>query len=315
MKTFVIYGINTVAGANIACALGDRAHVVGIASANAPELTGIQILEEEGAEPVRLLADRNPDYVIDASCCGDSPWNPQAELAAEDQCAASLKRADACAELNLPFALLSSDAVLTGPWMFHEEDSSNHCSSVLGQRLLKLESRILETCARSLVVRTHPFGWSPASGQETPGWIEHLLERARAGKPCSELCQPGNATPLLASELAVILERACAEQLTGLYHVAGAERVNRLQFARRLTAFLGINQFRTPLLEGHFSQAERKNFACGEMSLQTRKVRRALCLAMPTLSESLEQLDRQRVNGFLDKLATGNRRGQFSRAA
>lgn len=304
MQTILIFGIQTVAGANIACAWSTKARVVGVADGTPLELTGVEILDGRipGNEPARLLADVRPDLVLDASCCGDSPWNPKTLLATAEQCEQSAQRANACASLEIPFVLLSSDAVLTGPWMFHEEDSAYHCNSVVSQRLLKLETRVLETCPQSLVVRTHPIGWSPINNAKETGWLESLLEQARAGQPCQELCQPGYATPILASQLATLLQQAIASGLTGLYHIAGAERVNRLQFARRLTDILGVRQFRSPLVEGHFSRAERESFACGEMSLQTRKARQELGLSMPTLTESLEILNQQRHNGHLDRL-------------
>ena len=312
MKTVLIYGIDTVAGANLACSLRSQAQLIGAADQQAPELIDCQILTGQAAtaDPRRLLADLRPDYVIDASCCGDSPWNPQAEIGQEDQCQAVRERANACHELGVPFALLSCDAVLTGPWMFHEETATDCCGSILAQRLLQLEQTVQELCPGALIVRTHLFGWNPLQA----GWIETLVERMQVGKICSELNQPGYATPVLASQVAEVVWQALEAGLTGVYHVAGAERVNRVQFARRLAETFQLTRLRMPLSESHFSQAERKNFACGEMSLQTRAIRRALGVAMPTLTESLEELAAQQHNGYTQRLL-GQPRVSLSRAA
>lgn len=313
MKTLLIYGLETVAGGNIATTLRSEFRIVGTALHGTPELHGCQVLSGQAAQtaPHRLMSDANVDYVIDASCCGDSAWNPTADVASDDRCEASIDRAKSAAALNIPFVFLSSDAVLTGPWMFHEEDSTEYSTSVAGQRLKQTEENILAAHAGSLVVRTHPIGWSPCGN----GWLEQLTERLQQGKACPELSRPGYATPLLASELATILSRALTENLTGRFHIAGAERINRVQFARRLKENLNLHTFRMQLTEQHFSKAERQSFGCGESSLQTRGIRRALCVAMPTMSESLQTLADQQNNGYVAQLQGQPAPGSYLRAA
>ncbi|MCG6154458.1 sugar nucleotide-binding protein [Rubinisphaera margarita] len=292
MNTLAIFGVDTVAGANLARSFSADYRVIGICDHNAPELPGCQLISGDGAcsSPGQLLADLQPQRVIDASCVGDSPWNPQASIGSEEQCERSAELAASCKEKNIPYVLLSSDAVLSGPWMFHEEDSECRCSSIISQRLLNLERAVLQN-EQALVVRTHVFGWSQTSGQT--GWVENLLERMQQGQTCADLQKPGHATPIVASELAQILNRAFSESLTGLYHVAGAERVNRIQFARRLAQSFDVSWFGAAASAEHFTEAERKSFGFGETSLQTRMVRRELCVAMPTLTESMQQLREQ----------------------
>lgn len=300
MNTLAIFGVDTVAGANLARSFSADYRVIGICDHNAPELPGCQLIsgDEATAQPTRLLADLQPQRVIDASCVGDSPWNPQASIGSEEQCERSAKLAAACKEQGIPYVLLSSDAVLSGPWMFHEEDSECRCSSIISQRLLTLEQSILQNPS-ALVVRTHVFGWSLSAGQT--GWIETLLERMGQGQTCADLHKPGHATPIVASELAQILNRAFAENLTGLYHIAGAERVNRIQFARRLAQSFDVSWLGSAASGEHFTEAERKSFGFGETSLQTRMVRRELCVAMPTLTESMHQLREQQETAAISR--------------
>lgn len=306
MKTLFLFGLDTVSGANIANTLSSQYRIIGIAEKFPVEIRDCQTLSGEAAtvDPVSLLKEVSPDYVLDASCCGDSSWNPQARIGQPDQCQASLERAKACATLGIPFTFLSSDAVLTGPWMFHEETSQGYSSSECSQRLLKTEQAIQQAHSESLIVRTHPLGWSTFGGENSTGWLESLLSRMRTARPCFELNQPGYATPILASELASILERAWSENLKGVYHIAGAERVNRFQLARRIAEYFQLRASLLASSENHFTAADRQNFGCGESSLQTRAIRRELCLAMPTLGESLQMLLDQRDNGYLSGMST-----------
>ncbi len=315
MKTLLIYGVESVAGANIAHTLSDRYNVIGVAIGDCPEIEHCQILSGEASlePPDQLITDIKPDYVLDATCCGDSSWNPHAEIGDETQCNLAVERAAVCKQLAITYALLSSDAIFTGPWMFHEEDSEYSCTSSLGKRLVKLEADVQKACPDSFIVRTHVFGWNWLDGRT--GWVEGLLQHIQnSTSQCQGLSQPGYATPILANELALILARGFEESLSGTFHICGAERVNRQQFARKLAELCNINWLSVSFHGSHFSQEERRQFGCGEMSLQTRHIRKALCVAMPTLTESITSLiARQPIADFQDQLIAGNI--QYSRAA
>ena len=129
------------------------------------------------------------------------------------------------------FTFVSSDAVFSGPWMFHDEESQAFCPSDGAQIIRQAEKSVSEHCPESLIIRSNVFGWSPAGGK--CGWIDQiLLDLDRRSLQGYDFLRHG--TPILATDLADILLRAIEEDLSGLHHVAGAERVNPLQFATRL---------------------------------------------------------------------------------
>ena len=195
MRTLLIYGVDSVAGVNIARTLSDRYNVIGVAIGECPEINRCQVLSGEAAlePPEQLISDIGPDHVLDATCCGDSPWNPDAEIGNEIQCNLAVERAAVCKQLVIPFTLLSSDAIFTGPWMFHEEDSDQRCTSSLGRRLARLEVEVRDACPESFIVRTHVFGWN--WNDCSTGWIEGLIERIQNRScHCDELMQPGYAS-------------------------------------------------------------------------------------------------------------------------
>jgi dTDP-4-dehydrorhamnose reductase len=203
----------------------------------------------------------------------------------------------AASAANSRLAMISSDAVFTGPWLFHDEDSAGLCHSAQAIAIRAAEQAMLEGQRQGLILRTNAFGWTPEPSGK--GWIENLLEGIQTRR-LVEQDHIRHATPILASDLAGILERACLEGLSGIFHVGGAERLSPLKFAQRLA-----DQFNLPWLsirrESPLAEAAR-GFGAGECSLQTKKIRKALCVAMPLLSEGLARLAEQDQNGYRDRL-------------
>jgi dTDP-4-dehydrorhamnose reductase len=104
----------------------------------------------------------------------------------------------------------------------------------------------------------------------------------------------------LASDLAEVISRAWSAGLSGTYHVAGAERANPVQFARRVA-----HHFQLPIPEPVVTESlvdRPTGYGCGETSLQTRKIRRALSVALPMLEESVLHLFQQHADVYRSRL-------------
>lgn len=300
MDTILVVGIETVVGANLAAHFADKFPVTGLSLSRPITIEGCETAvcsSDAAAEADHWLSSINPDVVVHCGPESRSAWEPcVGEFLSEQAHAKAGAWASAARRHGSGFTLLSSDAVFTGPWMFHDETSTSFCDSREAALVRASEQRVQENCPAALIVRTNAFGWSPTG--ETDGWVESILGSIEAQRivDCDWV---RHATPLLASDLADILERAWQEQLDGVHHVAGAERVNPLQFAQRLA-----DQFELPWLAVRRDKplTERASgFGAGETSLQTKKVRKALCVAMPMLSEGLARLRAQQVNGFRDR--------------
>ena len=297
MERVFIVGIDSVVGANAALHFAERHTVAGV------WLNQVVDIEDCHTEPAahgvgiaQQLREYQPDCVIYCGPESSSSWesstasrilNTGADLAA--RWAAAARACDA------QFVMGSSDAVFTGPWLFHDENSASHCESAAARTILKSEQNVLNAAPGALVIRTHAYGWSPTG----EGLIETLY-REIEGHRQLEQDHVRHATPILASDLVDIIERALVENLSGIYHIAGAERVNPMMFAQRLA-----DQFDLPwMVRRRESTLDERavGFGAGESSLQTKKIRMALCVAMPMIAEGLEQLSRQQVDGHRDRL-------------
>lgn len=309
MERIFIVGMDSVVGANAALHFAERHTVAGV------WLNQQVDVEDCHAEPAahgigiaEQLREFQPDCVIYCGPESYSSWESGTAVRIVSTGADLAARwASAANALNAKFVMVSSDAVFTSPWLFHDETSPGYCESAAARTILKSEQHVLASDPQALIIRTNAYGWSPTG----EGLIETLFRQIEGHRHVDQ-DHIRHATPILASDLVDIIERALAEDLVGIYHVAGAERVNPMSFAQRLA-----DQFDLPwmVLRKETSLDERAvGFGAGESSLQTKKIRKALCVAMPMIAEGLEQLSRQQVDGHRDRLHPLEQ-AEYSRAA
>ena len=299
MDKVLIAGIETVVGGNLAAGLAQQSPVTGVTLGEATQIAGIHLEPQaaSSAEAVRQIIQKvRPARVVLCGSAARSGWDGSV-LPGEADLEQAAWWSDAVRDAGVQLTLISSDAIFTGPWMFHAENSHSVCPSPPAQAARDIEARVLANCPDALIVRTHAFGWQPG---EKPGWIESLLTRLERGFDTDLDCTR-YASPILATDLTEIISGAWTVGLSGTYHIAGAERVNPVQFASRLA-----EQFHLPIpltMAKESLIGRPSGFGCGETSLQTRKIRRALGVSMPLLGEGLQRLFQQHVEGDRGRLS------------
>lgn len=302
MENTLVVGVDRVVGANLAVSLSGLQPVYGVALTTpvSDDICEHEVCNSINAEDAVAIAEQfRPQRIVFAGVGSDSCWadSPQSDWDhALDSATSWLSAAEA---VEAQFTLISSDAVFTGPWMFHAENSHSLCGSPRAVTLRQIEQRALDRRPDALIVRTNAFGWSPVVDREPQPWLETLVSRLQLGqRPRIDCLRHGS--PILATDLALVLAKAWRCGLTGPYHIAGAERVNPLQFARRLA-----HQFALPFVsetEAESLTDRVQGFGRGETSLQTRKIRRALGIGLPLVSEGIQRLYEQYLGGHRDRL-------------
>ena len=300
METVLVIGLDTVAGANIATCLSSRYRVVGLTSATPVSIQGCEThtyVEDDVETAEHWLSLVRPQWVVHCGVAANSAWSVDpAKFSTKDPVLAVRNWVNAAELHSARFTHISSDAIFTGPWMFHEEDCQGLCESEEADIIRAIE-REVSLCDNTLIIRTNVFGWTPtAYGQ---GEIENLVDSLTVGA-YSKLDCYRHGTPLLATDLAAIIEHAYQERLTGIFHVAGGERISPLEFAQRLSKIFDLTMPTLP--RATVLNECATGFANGESSLHTRKIRRALSISMPMLDDGLQRLLDQQQNGFLNRL-------------
>ena len=307
METIVIAGIGSAVGANLAASLSDRFRVFGLSFSTPVSIEGCETAccpsDDENAVRHWLEAVK-PQWILYCGAAAESTWqidqNAQPSLGKLDVHSARIW-ARAARESNCRLTVISSDAVFTGPWMFHKENSTCLCDSLPARTIQTIEQITAQLCPGTLVVRTNAYGWMPESAG--PGWLETVLEGLNLGTagPFDFL---SHATPILASDLGDILCKAYEQRLEGVYHIGGSERVNSNQFVDRLADEFGLPAPQP--VEGNTLMERPTGFGRGETSLHSSRIRKALGIAMPAITEGLQRLREQKHNGYCDRLAPEN---------
>lgn len=301
METILVAGVDSVVGANFAVSLAGRHPLVGVAFQTPVRIPGCEteLCRSTSADTVQRLLQRvSPQRIVYCGAGSQSCWDACCEVTPQELVRAQAWH-DASASSGAHWTLISSDGIFTGPWMFHAENSQSLCPSQEAKILRQVEELTASRQPDALIVRTHAFGWSAGGEMPRESWLERLLEGLDDGAGCL-LDGVRHASPILATDLVEIVEKAWRSGLAGVYHVAGAERVNPVQFARRLAREFGLSFLHAGPAESLTDRVV--GFGRGETSLQTRKVRRALGIGLPLLQEGLQRLYQQQQNGYRARL-------------
>lgn len=290
MQRILIAGVDTVLGSNLALEFARWFEVHGLCERFAVEIDGCHTEEQARSEDLLAQLDRiGPQWVIHCSGLSQSIWNETDAPRDDFENAQTLLAGSR--EMDYRLTVISSDAVFSGPRMFHAEDDLQLATGAVARSARQVECLLENTSA--IVVRTHAYGWSPVP-DFVPG-IERLWDDLRFSAMC-QLDATRHSTPILASDLASLLCRAMDRELTGLYHIAGAERINPYRFGVELASALGLPNNHVRCRNAQTSDCE---FTVPiETSLDTRRACAALQTPMPLVREGLGRLAEQAEQGF-----------------
>lgn len=299
MDKILVAGVNTVVGANLAEALSTQHPVVAVSFDSVVQLPNCEsepeIPRNKPTAVHDLMKRIQPSRIVLCGAGAHSSWDERTRPQPADVAHAKVW-IDAAHAVGSHLTLISSDAVFTGPWMFHAENSHSLCTSDESELLRQIEQHASSTSADALIVRTHAIGWQAGNHQ---GWLESMLSQLERGSVGSaDFARHG--TPMLATDLAEVLKKSWGSGLVGTHHIAGAERISPREFALRLAAHFRLPTPATPIAGSLVDRTT--GFGCGETSLQTRKIRRALGIPLPLLDESLDKLYQQHLNGYRARL-------------
>jgi dTDP-4-dehydrorhamnose reductase len=191
-------------------------------------------------ETFRALDDLRPSTIIHCAAYSDPVYCEQHPLEAHSlNLGASLYLTE-WASRNACYLLhLSTDLVFDGKRGNYREEDDPHPLSVYGWTKLAAELAVRGSLAPWAVVRTSlVYGTSPGGNR---GADEKLVSSWKEGRE-TPLFVDEYRNPTAVGELALVMVEMVRQKVTGIWHVAGAECVSRLELGLKVARVLGYSE-------------------------------------------------------------------------
>ncbi|MEM2929123.1 MAG: dTDP-4-dehydrorhamnose reductase [Nitrososphaerota archaeon] len=235
----------------------------------------------------KIIKDINPDAIFHCAALTDvDKCEINKEIAKRININGTKIIAKIAKKINSHLIYISTDYVFDGSkGMYKEEDEPNPInfygySKLLGEKIIeKIEGEYL--IARTSVI----YGSKPASGKTNFAlWILDNLNKNQNIKVLIDQY----VSPTLNTNLAEMLIEAYERKLTGIYHLAGAERVSRYEFALKLAEIFNLNK--NLIIKAKMDEMDWIAKRPKDTSLDTSKANNVFKVKPINLNEALNNL-------------------------
>ncbi len=241
MKIFIT-GASGLLGINLALEVTRGHEVIGVDRGrlkSAPfQVIKTNFFNTNAFEP--MLDSTRPDWVINCAAlanldeCERHP--DQAKILNTDL---PRELATTCAERNIKFVHLSTDAVFDGTkeGAYTEDDVPNP-QGIYSQTKLEGERAVQEANPQAIIARVNFFGWSLSGYRSLGEFFVNNLSKGNTVNGFTDVI----FCPMWVNHLAQTLTAMLEKDLHGLYHVVGAQPMNKYQFGVEVARKFGLRE-------------------------------------------------------------------------
>jgi dTDP-4-dehydrorhamnose reductase len=298
----LITGASGMLGINLAMQALDEHEVVGVDRGRLKSAP-FPVLRADFLNPlafVPALDSTRPDWVVNCAALAnleECEQHPDQARILNTELPGEL--AAACADRNIQFIHLSTDAVFDGTReaAYAEEDEPNPLG-VYSQTKLHGERAVQGVNPSAIIARVNFFGWS-VSGRH--GLAEFFFTNLSEGKNVFGFTDV-IFCPLWVNDLSRTLITMLEKNLNGLYHVVGSQAINKYQFGLAMARAFGLREslISPRSVEGSGLTARRSH----NLRLSIHKLSTALGQEIPSYSTGLDGFYTQFRQGYPQKITS-----------
>jgi len=248
-------------------------------------------LQDEAAV-LRLIETLRPEVVIHTASIGgvdEAERDPVSVRAINVIGTATVGRA--CARVGAGFVFISSNAVFDGRHPPYDEQAPTCAVNRYGALKIEAEAWVRASTLPWIIIRPIlMYGWPLPGGRGNV--VTRWLALLKTGRPI-EVAQELYSMPLLVDNCAEAVWAAIQQRRTGLYHVAGADRVSLVDFARAVARAFGYEERRVvPVPSTRFATLALRPV---DTSFVTMKMEQELGVRPIGIAEGLATMQRVQV--------------------
>ena len=212
--------------------------------------------------------------------------------------------AGACAKRNIKFLHLSTDAVFDGTkdGAYTEDDEPNPLGAY-SQTKLEGERAVQEANPNAIIARVNFYGWSLTNRRSLGEFFVNNLSEGRNVNGFTDVI----FCPMWVNHLAQTLVEMLERDLHGLYHVVGAQAMNKYQFGVEVARRFGLREslISPQSVESSSLTAKRSH----NLWLSVHKLSTALGHEIPNFSTGLDGFYTQFQQGYPQKIRSYQQNG------
>ncbi len=288
MTRVLVTGGSGFLGHNLGTSLSRRHEVFSGYCINPPDagkITPVQFDVADAGEVLSTIHRLRPGLVVHSAAMSQpDECERRPERALEVIVAGTRNIAEACAGIPARLVHISTDLVFDGERGMYAEDDAVHGISVYARAKIQAERIVLAAMPSAVILRVALlFG---IGGSSHPGSVVSALGRWREGRE-QTFYSDQFRTPAYAPQVAEVIERLFENpNLGGTFHLGGADRVSRFEFAAALAERAGISPDLVRQGSMHDSPALAQRGA--DCSLVSKKIEQALGIRTLGCVEALD---------------------------
>ena len=245
-----------------------------------------------------ILDSAQPDAVINCAAlanleeCEEYPDRARI-LNADIPC----ELAAVCAERNIRFIHLSTDAVFDGTKAgFYKEEDEPNPQGVYAQTKLDGERAVQKANPQAIIARVNFYGWSLSNRRSLGEFFVNNLSQEKYVSGFTDVI----FCPMLVNHTARLLLAMLEKNLSGLYHVVGAQAMSKYQFGIEIARKFGLKQshISPKSVEGSGLTAPRSH----NLWLSIHKLSTDLGSPIPEFSTGLDEFYTQYQQSYPQKI-------------
>ncbi len=296
----LITGISGLLGINLAEEARVRYETIGAARARMPRAPFPTLRADffESGSVDAVLDESRPDAVIHCAALAnleDCEKDPAAARRLNAELPAQF--AKACRARGLRFVHISTDAVFDGEkdGAYTEEDSPNPLGTY-AQTKWEGEQAVLSEYPRCLIARVNFYGWSLSGRRSLAEFFVNALAERKTVNGFTDVF----FCPMLVNHTARLLLQALEKNLSGLYHLVGAQAMSKYQFGAEIARRFGFDE--RAILPKSVRNSGLTARRSHNLRLSTDKISAALGAALPEFSSGLSEFYAQYNEGYPRRL-------------